>query len=710
MGRKSRLKRAAANSSVNPPAEAPSNSSVAPPVWTGWLRTRPALASLLIILALTALMTGLRLSRHYDYLVHQHGRVYADSDRPMLNNFDGYYYLRLAHDLAEGNYHGPDDLAGRARPEPVPLLVRATSAVHSATGASIEDIAFFLSPILAALLVLVFVAWGRELGGVHAVWASALAGMVNLGWIVNTDLGKFDTQCLNPVIIFLAAWALYRFVTISSAGRFIHLGLYLALTAFAFFWWQPGGLICLALVGTWALSVFWPSGTIERLLKATALFAGLSLILVYFIAPGILPKPLVFQMDYALGHLDLVLGLSAAGNQVGQSIMELNPPSMEQFVVFAGGSWPALIMASLGFILMAVFFRLQALFLAPLIALGFLGLVGLRFTIFTVPAFALGLGCFLTWATARLPLIPFRRGIVVAIAALAVSWPNASRYLAPPEIAAIGPNDYRLALELREKLPPGHPVMAWWDNGYFIQYAAKAKTLFDGGSQTPDNLFLAATALAAEDPIFAANWIQFALHRGPRGLKVVESRLGGRAEAMDFLRQAFSQPDKTHEILAERGLQTNDRMIDLLFPSGSSALWLTFSDLANDSQHLSFARTDPSQTVARRLSVALRAKTRFDPDSGTLHTSRGPILLAQSLTLSPQGSWSRKYPDQTGFPTLVDITSLPYLLMDEGGFLDSAIGKLMIPMNPEVPGFERIYLEMGLGGVWNVVPVSPSLQ
>jgi dolichyl-diphosphooligosaccharide--protein glycosyltransferase len=704
MGRKSRKKKQAA-AKQNAQTDSRALNTQKPHPASGLMdhvRTHPVIWAVGLLLLFTFTAVGVRTSLQYTRLVVEQKHVYTDSKEPMLTNYDGYYYLRLTHDLVKGNYHEPDLLAGRPRPEPVPLLVRLTAAVHTITKASLEKTAFVLPPLLASLLVLVFCAWGYELGGIQGMYFSALAGMTNTGWLINTDLGKFDTHCLNPVFPFLAAWAFYRFTVNKGKKRFGLLLLYALITAAALVWWKPGGLVCLVCPALYGLAFFWTENKKEKTVQILILALCAALPIVFFLAPHLLPRTLTQAVHYGLGHLDLVLGLENS-RHVGSGIMELSPPSLKQALIFTGGAWPIAVFSAMGLALMPFVRPKAALFLSPMLALGLLGLVGIRFTIFTTPCFALGLGLLPAWIAPKIPLATRgRQTLCITVLAVFLCLPNLQRYMQVSEAPPFGPNEHRLALELKDADNDSPMVLAWWDWGYFLQYTADARTLFDGGSQHFANLALAATALDSRDPILAVNWTRFILSHGQSGVRRVEKTLKSREKAEDFLLFVLSDPKNIDKYTAKYGLENDRKMPAFLFPQKPVWIFLTYDDLMHD-RRFHYLESPATQGIISRL--VPRRNAVLNADTGRLNLDSGQtIALSKLLTFSPQGSFQRSFPDQEKAMILADISSLPQYVLGNQSFFDSLSARLLIPAGSSIPGIEQKNLTMGLGGVWKIPP------
>lgn len=80
--------------------------------------------------------------------------LYFFENEPLLRNFDGYYYLRLAREIRDGKYRPVDELRTAPepppRPTPPPLLSYLTVAFSSMTMLSLDWVAALL-PVLLSL-------------------------------------------------------------------------------------------------------------------------------------------------------------------------------------------------------------------------------------------------------------------------------------------------------------------------------------------------------------------------------------------------------------------------------------------------------------------------------------------------------------------------------------------------------------------------------
>ena len=88
-----------------------------------------------------------------------HKLYFFENNLPLMTTLDAYFYLRIAKIASsEGPYSHYSATS-------LPLLSVIPAAIHDATGAQLEKIAFYLPPLLSCLMILIYFWWGREFGG-----------------------------------------------------------------------------------------------------------------------------------------------------------------------------------------------------------------------------------------------------------------------------------------------------------------------------------------------------------------------------------------------------------------------------------------------------------------------------------------------------------------------------------------------------------------
>ncbi|MEI6126104.1 MAG: STT3 domain-containing protein, partial [Pseudomonadota bacterium] len=162
--------------------------------------------------------------------------------RPLPCETDSYYYLRLARDLYEGTYTQPDTLRhgipSVSRPQPAPLLSILTASVSRLTGFGLDWVAAFLPAFLGLLLAFPLYGFGRHFCGTIAGLVSALMGLLSPFYVYRSDMGWFDTDCMNVTWSISIAFCFLKFGTCKKFFRYAWLAAGCAAGALFGWWWD----------------------------------------------------------------------------------------------------------------------------------------------------------------------------------------------------------------------------------------------------------------------------------------------------------------------------------------------------------------------------------------------------------------------------------------------------------------------------------------
>ncbi|MEW5775120.1 MAG: STT3 domain-containing protein, partial [Thermodesulfobacteriota bacterium] len=265
---------------------------------------------------------------------------------PLLTAADGYHYLYLA-DAAQ-RVGAP----GFALPGLSFLALQASDLL----GADLLRTAFWIPPVLAALLGPAVALLARELGlSRGGALLAALLACAAPYWHARSNLGYFDTDCLIAPLVLLAGWAVLRFGLGGGARRWACLGLAAACLVLLRWWWGSSALpVAAGFAGAYAASIVAPSSRPERLAKAALLAGGLALAGLFALRHT-LPAPgfLAGFFESAAAHLDLVVHRQAAPMQVGATIGELKAVGLAGLAEITVGRVWVLVPALAGLALLA---------------------------------------------------------------------------------------------------------------------------------------------------------------------------------------------------------------------------------------------------------------------------------------------------------------------------------------------------------------------
>jgi asparagine N-glycosylation enzyme membrane subunit Stt3 len=540
----------------------------------------------LLALGLTSYL-AVQLS-HITYWNQNKKVFFFDQDLPLMTTQDAYYYLRLTRELIDGQYQAVDEKRpGFERPSPVPLIVSVTALLHRTTSIPLERIAFYLPPALGSLMAVILFLWGKALGGRVVALMTSLAGISGVYWCLRSSLGRFDTDCLNPVFAYLIIFLVYRFVTIQNRIRFAYLFASLFAVYLFGLWWIPGMRFgAFLVIFTYSASLFLDSSKVERLLKIGLLImiaaTGFAFALAF---AGILPSSLSRYFGPEFEYFGLMTNSSTSPlPNVGQSITELHSLSLRELALATSGNEIPLMVSLAGLIFLFKRRKDAACFLGPTLLFGLSSMVSERFVIFFIPLYAIGIGYLLGDVllncsySQKLRSPVLRWGIWGTIAALlfypGFYWSTVTQSKPRQTVT-----DVHLARALAEQPGSQALVWAWWDSGYFLQYFSGKKTIIDGGSQTPERIFITAYPLACKNLVLAENWMRFFAAHPEGDLDILTSRFGDFPKAISFLTEILGNPGDFDHLLGKHGLSDPPFWRQYLFPETETLLYVDYLTL-----------------------------------------------------------------------------------------------------------------------------------
>lgn len=541
------------------------------------------------------LLTGFSFSLviHFSHLGYweRHQAFYYDHGTPLMSTLDAYYYLRLtAQVINERETKAGIGDSSEQSPTRMPLLASLTALIHKTSNLPIEQIAFYLPPVLGSCMAIVYICWGYSLGGPIVALLASLAGLSSFYWYNRTCLGRFDTDCLNPFFVFAILFLVYRFVVSKGRVRLFYLASALVMAwTFNAWWTQASHLGFILITFSYSLSFYLPSPRAERVVKIALLIATGGILLFTFTHfQHALPDQLVSFINAYAGQFALISKNNMSNSifpDVGKSISELQPLSFNGMVGEVGGHLAPFVISMIGLCLLfkrnkdAACFLLTGLFLASL------SLTARRFLIFFIPLYALGLGYFMGEIILKGKLLQrlakplLKWGIFLLIAGGLLS-PNLCMSLTRHRGPSLTPGDVFLARNIINKTGNKAVVWSWWDYGYFLEYITGTKAFIDGGTQSPERTFISAFPLTCNNPVLARNWMRFFAAHDLDGLYILTHYLGSSTKALHFLEEILARPDRSSHILETYGLGDLAAWNRYLFPDVPVFLYLN-ADLLN---------------------------------------------------------------------------------------------------------------------------------
>jgi len=515
--------------------------------------------------------------------------IFLFNQQPILATGDGYYYLRLASDLAEGQYNALDAQRrypdSPPRPSPPPMLSVVTAAAHKVLRASLDWVAVLLPVLVAPLLLLPVYGLTRALGGGSAMGlTAALMAVVSEYYVGRSRLGVFDTDCLIVTLTMAICYFIVRFALDPSTRRYWYacaaaagFGLYL-------WWWDQApevvSAICLSMFAI-AVVFFYRPTRREGLVFAGAL-AGLTAV---FLGWRGLDAP-VSLVRGALERLTFVAGSQAGPfpSTVGD-VRELQVLGFVRTAELTAGHASLFVLACAGYVWFLAGLKRRALLLAVPTLLAFMPVVfGNRFLIFQVPVIAMGIGYLAErlWRLRETWKPAWVAAVLLALFPPALCFARSTaRVFRPPIASSMG------AIEaVIEKTPAGATLWTNWWHGYPVQYYARRAVITDGGSLEGPRLVYQNLPLAESDDRLAANFMQFWVGNGSAGMeRLYEATNHDHAAALALLRAVCAAGPRSAAAAIETALgsgrlhtsatlNTADDWLSFFFPAPAPPIYL----------------------------------------------------------------------------------------------------------------------------------------
>lgn len=493
--------------------------------------------------------------------------------RPLHTTFDAYFYLSLAKDIVDGTYNAVDEKRGvpdcPPRPMPPPLISVMAAAIAKITPWHLSWIGAVLPAVLGALFALPLCFFGRLLGGPLCGFTAALLGLLYPFYVYRSNLGRFDTDCLNVTFTLGAACLFLKFAEICALKRYLYFASAIVLYVFFIWWWDQTPAVVTAITFLpflVALALYYRPPRKEALIFASVIAAGG---LIFILLKGPLP---FFHMVKSIFLQYLYISKDTSGDfpNIGVTISEQARPSLESIIAYTtlNAFSFALAVAGIGLMLWKRF--RQTLFLGSLIILAVLAFTyANRFLIFFIPLLALGAGYTLSFLwSLRQRFIPLYIIVPILLVFMlvplitensqSVQWPKES-----PSIVA----GMDVALH---KTPSDAVIWAWWDHGYALTYFARRATVNDGSIHSGERTVYTAIPYATDSFRYAANFMHFYVKRGMPGISMLCTAAGSRSAGLQLMKNVLSAgPEAGRDIIEQAQLKPSEKL-------ATTGDWLAF--------------------------------------------------------------------------------------------------------------------------------------
>ena len=471
----------------------------------------------------------------------------------MINTNDGYAYAEGARDMLAG-FHQDNDLSyyGTA-------LSTITYLLAKIVPVSFETLILYMPAVFGSLLVIPVLLIARLLKQDIAGFIAALLAGITWSYYNRTMTGYYDTDMLTIVLPTFILWALLLNIQKQRNRYLLLIPIFITLYS----WWYGqsyslnlamGGMVLLYTL-LFARSNLFHYKMLIFILLAIGFIPwyfklGLSLLLfgLFHFVPKTNEKSIILALlAAALALVAITGGLTPVFSQINgyifreaiaaepnlnlhfynvtQTVREAGQIPFETFANRISGHTITFILSIIGYIMLALRYRIMWLGL-PMIGLGFIALSGgLRFTVYAVPVMALGIGYLVVWMAQQLERFIFidktllvARILFIILALSAVLYPNITHVIGYKVPTVFNKTEVQILDNLGKMAQREDYVITWWDYGYPIRYYSDVKTLVDGGKHTGKDNFPVSFALTYP-PLSAANMSRFSVEYTEKSYK-----------------------------------------------------------------------------------------------------------------------------------------------------------------------------------------------
>lgn len=523
-----------------------------------------------IFLIATVLAAGFYVRSERFFELNNNPELYFVEGEPSFTSLDGYYYLQSAKEIINETYAATD--TKRAYPDFVfrpnhPSLLAISLAYFSKfSGISLNWTAIVLPIILGMCIALPLYLFSTFLGPFTAVIGSITIGVLSQSYTSRTTLGMIDTDCLNVVFPLTCAYLFMRFGDETTSKRYLYFSAGM-LSYILFFWWwdmSPAAVSFLSLSPLAIALIFhYRPNKDEAFVFFVLLF---STICVLFYAIGF---DIIINTFQATIEQISYISKQKSGffPNIGLSIEEQSPPSLSAVADFAITGRASLVLAICGLIILIYKKRSLSFYLLPLLSIGSLGVFfAERFLIFLTPVLAIGFGYFISEA---LSVIKYKTFPVILYSLFLGFLTIVTTFFTDRgQHTFFSGQIIKGMLEIKNVTPKNAVIWSWWDEGHPLIYWSERATISDGWMHGGLLTYCTALPLATNDYRFAANFIQFYVTRGEKGINSFIQAVGKDFETgINQLKIILANGPE----MVDSYLQTEKLNVSLLEKNGLSA-------------------------------------------------------------------------------------------------------------------------------------------
>lgn len=520
----------------------------------------------------------------------------------MINTNDGYYWAEGARDLVSGHHELNDrSPIDRSLPIITALIAKALPFIP------FDNLILYMPAVFGSLVVIPLILIGRQIGATWLGFLAAVIGSITHSFYNRTMTGYFDDDMFAIVVPVFMVWAL---IAAWKNKNETWLGVVAAVSLFST--WYYGNLLTIyatvwaALLGYTLVFERKEAANYKLLLVfmltliPTSFEYGfivtISLIIAFLTVSKLKPEIADKYSIYVLGLAVIAyVGLGGIGGIAGklqsyvfrsggeqlssasamhffsvtQTVREAGKIPFEVVAQRLSGNTFVLIFALIGYLLMAVRYRIL-LIAVPLVGMGLMAYKsGLRFTVYGVPFMALGFAYLAYFIAQKIQNLVLRVQFFVLAACVAL-YPNIQHIIEYRVPTVLSAQEVSALDKLKKMSGREDYVYTWWDYGYPVRYYADVKNHSDGGKHDGGSNFVESSVLTADNTVLAANLLRETTERWEQMANDPKNRLTSTLEYM-MAHSAYgnvTEPTKMLELLRQEDfkLPKKTRDVFLMLP------------------------------------------------------------------------------------------------------------------------------------------------
>jgi len=456
---------------------------------------------------------------------HWHGQL-------MINTNDGYYFATVVKHLLYGT--NPDNQLLQTAIDTYPGTVYSVYYLTKFLPFSLDTIILYMPAFVSSLIVIPIILIMRLYKLTFVGFLAALLASITWSFYNRTMTGYFDTDMFALVFPVFILYYVMKFV---KDDKLLTMLIASIITAFYVVFYPQGYAAITAIFITFIVyGIFFVKDKKQfylslvfmsiALIKIMLVLKLLLLVAFYFVSKQELIRkdknPLYIAIASVLFFILAGDGYGLIMSKIGwytktgtdagvlhfydvaQTIREAGKISFDTFANRISGSVVSFIIALAGYILL-VFKKKEFLLFIPLIGIGFFAYIGgLRFTVYAIPAMAIGAVYLAYFIIERIVVKDKAKYALLTLATVAFLYPNIRHIIAYKVPTVFNQEEVKILDKLKNIATPKDYTLTWWDYGYPIWYYSDTNTLIDGGKHHADN-FIISQILTTDSQMQAAN-------------------------------------------------------------------------------------------------------------------------------------------------------------------------------------------------------------